>query len=283
MHHEQACNIVRVRGGLGNISAANGARAVLRQLWQASEQSPDSMASPQTKEMDGASHGRAVILTRSTKSDFNTIPPGFRKLAQHQLLSDCTIQIIARVVQQLLKGGSAQKIQISQYYESFSEACPALFSSNADPFESLLNVGLLRYCANRVGRRRDGLCRFGTIGPFGHIPSKTSHALPNIELRVATAAREALLWYWITSIDSWSLGLPSGVLAARGMTLLSRLPEQFPETRTWRMADFEALGNRFFWRKEILAWLRPAWVRVMQLRPNSPVQSMPVPTISTVC
>jgi hypothetical protein len=113
-----------------------------------------------------------------------------------------------------------------------------------------------------VSRIRNGIC------PYEDLSLTLTTKLRNNEIPPATRTleRQTLLWIWLVTIDSWSVGMRPVMLASRGMDLLKMLPERFPEVNSWMPEDFENLGKKkYFWWDNAMTWLRPAWARILSI------------------
>ena len=293
IHQQQAETMIRVRGSISALDSQYGVRAFLRQgrALSAPELNnfpddhsisnnpiPSKLATPTS----AVPHQPVYTLSPNIMA---LIPAGFHPLivARPALLSLSTTRCIMRIAAtqssslQIPTGTSTNSTLVlaaSQIptndrdphapsaYESYNDACPALNSPTASLFEKLLCFALVRCVVNRVSLYRTWMCPYEEIALIltNKLP-RTS--LPALDTPSGAAQREALLWIWLTTIDAWSIGLPSACMRPQGRELLKHLYERFTETHGWSVSDWHLWSKRWFVRREVWAWFENEWPTIV--------------------
>jgi hypothetical protein len=255
--------MVDVRGGVDKFSTESGLGVFLTQT---GELNGDRLGDlPPGCSIEGLEGQNAAAQLASPFTQFvqpaalNLLPIGFQQLAQNGLISESTYLIVYRIWRQ--QSGQPNRRCFSNdgpEFSGFSYACPGLVSPDASFLEKLFCMALLRHNVNLVSRARQGVC------PFEDLALSLTRKLPYIATPTRMLERETLLWIWLVAIDSWSVGTRPIMLANQGMELLLMLPDRFPETRCWKLCNFEVFGMKFFWRDTMSTWLGPAWERAIK-------------------
>jgi hypothetical protein len=245
--------MVAARGGVAKISSENGLRNILLQFGQLSYACLDVFPLGRSVEPETQCPiPPSPLLPRET---LNALPLGFQWMIKKGALKENTIMIIVRMATQET-GGQAQSPPPASEWHSLGPACPVFLSGDAGLLEKLLCLALLRYKVNGVMKLRHSVC------PYENVAVRLTQKLPHITAPNSKPERETLLWCWLVTIDAWSIGVKDGWLAPVGVELLVQVPQKFPETRAWEISDFNAFGQKFFWRSSTQRWLRPAWESV---------------------
>lgn len=206
-----------------------------------------------------------------------TLPTGLSRLARDGLLSYETINIIKRITSRRRWSIQASDyrpqdkavygdpfIQHEPYFKDFRAACPALNlpdGPDGPPIEKLVCLALMRFSVNNSNRERPRACVY-------HCLSVTlTEQLPQIPVPSRSVERRALLWVWMMTIDSWSVG--DRQIASEGARLLRQLTDRFPETKLWCAEDFERLGRDFLWTSNVSMIVERNWEGSESLQESS--------------
>lgn len=120
---------------------------------------------------------------------------------------------------------------------------------NGPALERLLGLALVRFCKVQSVPFRIPLCLFHSVTL--EMTEKVPLRIPSID----PAERAILLWIWLMTLDSWSLG------ATEPASWLDDMVKVFPEIESWTVADFKTFGQRFLWTENLSQLLEENWVR----------------------
>lgn len=219
----------------------------------------------------------------------SSLPRGFHDLAKTGELSFETIQIVQRIAitqQDKWLDMTSGKTTLSpchplsrfrqQTHLEYSEACPAL-NSPTDTLEQLLCLALMRYCVNTASRMRPKACIFNSV------MTQLRQKLAAFEVHTVgdRPQRRCLLWVYLVWMDSATAS--DGVLTTRGSEQIEEISSKFPEIASWKIEDFERLGEDFFWSGNMSTTLKRCWraTEGTQCKDEPMVRSNSQPTTQT--
>jgi hypothetical protein len=261
IHYRQATRMIECRGGMGALDKSSGLYAVLAQFTDLSPNSFEHILPIEALEESircGDEFGRGC---RPTSDILEGLPDGFRTLARTGAISAKTCKAIIRMGLQLDDPSIVERASIDEEpVATWSQSWPDFSNKSVCLLERLICLALVRYIANVSTRIRAGCC------PYEDLALSLSNTIPSITVPEGRLERESLLWIWLVTVDSWSVGHQwrrrRYVLQDRGMELFEQMLGRFPETENWAADDFELLGKRYFWRDGMRKWLESALTSV---------------------
>ena len=168
-----------------------------------------------------------------------SLPLGFRKLAEDGCLSVPTVEVLCRLALYAQDPSSLERLSTdNEAVSTFEEACPALKSPSM-AIEKLLCLTILVYCGlafstqwsdlnaspSLVVRRR---VLKTSLEEFGHVDDGTELS--------------CLKWMWLVAIESWRER--DDCYALNGLRMLALFRDRFVET-AWH--DVERTLDLFMW------------------------------------
>lgn len=247
IHLKQIGELVKLRGGLEQMSSQSGLRDVLIQIGELS-------AGHLEASHPGCEISKPSIYQEQPMTMYDTLqalPLGFRRMATEGAMCDSTVNKIVKMSKSI-HDESHESRRISEGSSVSDGVQPLFFPNSIGLLEKLLRLALLRHQVNSCTRIQHSIC------PHEDVALTLTRKLPEVVPPSGQAERNVLLCIWLVTIDAWSIGTKLGRLAPRGMELLLQLPFKFPETARWNLTDFEAFGRQFFWRESARRWLQPS-------------------------
>ena len=216
---------------------------------------------PQSPPSVGNEAGSHAAL-RLDSTMIQSLPFGFRKLAEDGRLSAPTVEVLCRLTLYAQDPWSLERLSNDdEALSTFEEACPALKSPTMT-IEKLLCLTILVYCSlafcthwsdlnaspSLVVRRR---VLESSLEEFGHVDDSTELS--------------CLKWMWLVAIESWKE--KDDCYAVNGLHMLARFRERYAET-TWH--DVERTLQLFMWDDKLsMLSLRRLWALQAPMTNNS--------------